>query len=300
MTLQAEVDALIELVSKLKNEKEVYKVQVKRLVQLMSTPKVKSGNGISVVGNSGPRGIPPKELSVPLVMDGGVPYKSNVNPHAAGSSGSSGVHISEQPTPSTPGDDMDLARAMYKLISGNRCSRSSTVTTFVPSSPDDVASRSDLREVLEEQGASDRTNNTNTLSPTSPNENSNGQLYGQGVLSPTNGIRISQSALATLKESIQALHWNQPDRPTPQMGEEFPKLMPCVPPDIAISNNNGTVPGEPLVPSVYNGTEESNGLQGRELVDLRPGVDSEQLPNSRPKDKDRRKKTEKLNFIVYI
>ena len=132
-------------------------MQVKHLVQLINTSKVKAINGTT--GNPtcraalDKRSIPPKELSVPMVIDG-VPLRAcaNSNPR------NNAIGL---PTPTTPGEEggVDLARAMYKLISGNRCSRSSTVTTFVPSSPDDIASVNDLRDMLEEKAISDKSNN---------------------------------------------------------------------------------------------------------------------------------------------
>ncbi len=305
------MDALIEMVSKLKNEKEVYKVQVKHLVQLINSPKVKAINGTSnpsaaaaAAGALDRRNIPPKELSVPITVDG-------ASLRAAGGSASGsrraskGLHISEQPTPSTPGEgDLDLARAMYKLISGNRCSRSSTVTTFVPSSPDDIASVNDLRDMLEDSGIVD--NSSKPLSPTSPwsaAENLNGQ-----VVNPANGIRISPSAMATLKESIQVMHaLNNMERNTlsPHSVEEYPKVMPCAPdaenPSRNKNNRTSSLQGA-LVPSVYNGNNQQNGCQNSELVDLGQATNEpvdEEHP-VRPKDKTKKKNREKLNFIVYI
>ena len=312
--LQAEVDALIEMVSKLKNEKEVYKVQVKHLVQLINTPKVKTINGTTSTGGVAldKRNIPPKELSVPLVVDG-VPLRPNSRNNAMG------LHISEQATPvTTPGDDgVDLARAMYKLISGNRCSRSSTVTTFVPSSPDDTASVNDLRDVLSDEkggGAGGISyDNSKPVSPTCPVDN----LNGHQLISHSNGIRISPSAMATLKESIQALQFNNVDRNSlsPHSGtDEFPKFVQCIPDIDVTSHNNNTRAashslGEAIVPSVYNGSTEQNECQGSELVDLGKGntdigMEEMMMTDGQPirptKEKSKKKNREKLNFIVYI
>ena len=291
------MDALIEMVSKLKNEKEVYKVQVKHLVQLINTPKGKAINGTSCPGAAlDNRNIPPKELSVPIVVDG-VPLRPNAH---SNSRNAMGLHISEHPTPTTPGEEVDLARAMYKLISGNRCSRSSTVTTFVPSSPDDIASVSDLRDMLEEQAITDKTNNTKPLSPTCPVNN----LNGHQLINHSNGIRISPSAMATLKESIHALQFNNSDKNSlsPHSADEFPKFVQCVP-DIDITHNNNRASlGEAIVPSVYNGSNEQNEGQGSELVDLGPSAEMEEADGQtiRPKEKSKKKNREKLNFIVYI
>ena len=306
------MDALIEMVSKLKNEKEVYKVQVKHLVQLINTPKVKAINGTTSNAACSAaldkRNIPPKELSVPVVIDG-VPLRACANSNSRNNA--MGLHISEQPTPTTPGEEggVDLARTMYKLISGNRCSRSSTVTTFVPSSPDDIASVNDLRDMLEEKAISDKSNNGSSkpLSPTScPVDNSNGHQ----LINHTNGIRISQSAMATLKDSIQALQFNNMDRNSlsPHSADEFPKFVQCVP-ELDItgtthSNNRASSLGEAIVPSVYNGSTEQNECQGSELVDLGQGATNDMEDTDRqsirPKEKSKKKNREKLNFIVYI
>ncbi len=347
------MDALIEMVSKLKNEKEVYKVQVKHLVQLINSPKVKAINGktnhpttstaalaSALAALERRRNAPPKELSVPGVMDDGsarpgpgecapgngavrnglgLPMSEQPTPTTPGCCGAVGgvgrnalgFQITDQLTPTTPGDaDLDLARTMYKLLSGNRCSRSSTVTTFVPSSPEDVASVSDLRDMLDEKQKQGFAGNL-ALSPTTAGDSSGGPL----VSPAPNGVRIPSSTMTSLRDSIQKLqamdqidprsHSLSPTTPN----DDYPKFVQCIP-DLSNAatsgqrhGNNNRPLGDDIVPSVYNGSGPQKELEGSELIDLgQANGEQDEEGNSasvRPKTKSK-KSREKLNFIVYI
>ena len=77
-------------------KKRFTKFQVKHLVQLINTPKGKAINGTSSPGAAlDNRTIPPKELSVPIVVDG-IPLRPSAN---SNSRNAMGLHISEHPTP---------------------------------------------------------------------------------------------------------------------------------------------------------------------------------------------------------
>lgn len=271
--LQAEVDSLIELVSRLKSERELYKMQVKRLLQLLRSTKRK-----------------PNGLSPSLVAE-----DPDGNRRMLDLSDCDEGYPEATPNEDTK-EDLEEAQLFHCSASaGPRNSRASTMTTFVSSSTPDDASLTEARidspfPPVETDILSPQTQRSRDSSPPCKN-----------CKSSKNGI--SRYALTVLARKLAQNHVIGKDLSPDADFEDFPRMLHSH----EETCNNNRLSMKDFIPTVYGDfCDTLLGHQNRELQEMVPttaGVHRRTLSSDLSDSSGRRQSgnsSEKLNFIMYI
>ncbi len=266
------MDALIELVAKLKSEKELYKMQVKRLLQSIRNTRKKTSNG----------------LSPTLVAEDPAMYNSNTLLDYSNTTSEAVTPVGDDGTLMEPKMDLDDAQLYRSLVPGQRNSRASTMTTFVSSTPEDLS----LNDVAETDCCD--------LSPT---QDISGPMVGPNScqacrMGGMNGV--SKYAMTVIRRKLAHNHLLNKDL-SPET-EDFPRIIHS---HEHTCNNNKLVTRN-FIPTVYGDVCDTNvDGQTRELVDLSPTIPATQEKTIQEGTGNSGKTSslqasDKLNFIMYI